>query len=196
MKRFFAFVPAVLLSVQAFGNVQKGKLTIDPSVSKFEWSGTKKVAGAHNGEIGVKSGTVTMGDKTVTSAEIEIDMKTIKNLDVKDPKDQGKLVGHLSSPDFFDVAKFPTAKLVIVSGKDLGAGKHELKGKITIKDVTQDITVPVEVKKEGALTVASGKLSLDRTKFGVKYGSGNFFKLAADKIINDTIDLSFTVAAK
>ena len=37
-----------------------------------------------------------------------------------------------------------------------------------------------------------GTLSFDRTKFGVIYGSGNFFKkLTADKIINNEVNLDF-----
>jgi polyisoprenoid-binding protein YceI len=197
MKALVCLVPCLALSGLAFA--QGGKtttLSVDTSKSKMEWAGTKKVGDGHNGEIAIKSGSVVMGEKTVASAELEIEMASMKSLDLKDPKDAGKLEGHLKSPDFFDIAKFPSAKLVVVSGKDLGGGKHELKGKMTIKDVTQDVTFPIEVKKEGAETVAMGKLVVDRTKYGVKYGSGNFFKLAADKVINDSFDLNFKVVAK
>jgi hypothetical protein len=45
-------------------------------------------------------------------------------------------------------------------------------------------------------TLATGNLKIDRTKYGIKYGSSNFFKLAADRIINDEFELTFKVVAK
>ncbi|MCA2959830.1 MAG: YceI family protein [Silvanigrellales bacterium] len=172
-------------------------LVVDASKSKVLWVGRKKLGSSHNGEIGFKSGSVTMGPKTLTGGELVIDMTSLTVTDIPaTDENNAKLDGHLEAADFFDVAKHPTSTLVVTSAKDLGEGKHEVKGKITIKGATQNVTFPVEVKQANGETVAMGKLTLDRTKFGVKYASGNFFKLAADKVIEDNFDLEFTVVAK
>jgi len=39
-------------------------------------------------------------------------------------------------------------------------------------------------------------VTIDRTKFGLKYGSKTFFDSIGDKAINDTFDLTFNVIAK
>lgn len=190
-------VAALANTAPAKGAAKGATLTVDASKSKVAWVGRKKLGSSHNGTVGVKSGTVTMGPKTLTGGEIVIDMTSLAVSDIPaSDANNAKLDGHLESADFFDVAKHPTSTLVVSSAKDLGAGKHEVKGKITIKGTTHDVTFPVDVKQAGGETMAMGKLSLDRTKFGVKYGSGNFFKLAADKVIEDTFDLDFTLVAK
>lgn len=193
----FAADKATKTSAPAAPSTKSASLTVDPSKSKVSWAGTKKMGSGHTGEVSVQSGTVSMNDKTLTGGEIVIDMKSINVTDIPaTDANNAKLKGHLSNADFFDVEKFPTSKLVVTSAKALGGGKHEVKGKMTIKDVTQDVTFPVEVKKQGAETVATGKLTLDRTAYGVKYGSANFFKLAADKVINNDMVLDFNVVAK
>ena len=64
-------------------------------------------------------------------------------------------------------------------------------GKVTIKDVTKEVSFPITVKDD----TYKGTLTIDRTKFGVVYGSGNFFKNLGDKTISDdfTVDYEFVV---
>lgn len=172
-------------------------LAVSPTESKIEWVGSKKTGSKHNGVIGIESGSVSIEKDMIKSGEITINMASIEVLDIpKDDKNNAKLGGHLKSEDFFDIAKYPKAKIVIKSAKKLAEGQYEVTGDLTIKDTTQPVTLPVTLKMTDAQTEAQGKLTIDRTKFGIKYGSGNFFKLAADRIINDEFELSFTVIAK
>lgn len=55
---------------------------------------------------------------------------------------------HLRSPDFFDVAKYPTATFVSAGFVSTGEGKGVLRGKLTLRGVTKDIAI--EVKQIGA----------------------------------------------
>ena len=50
---------------------------------------------------------------------------------------------HLRGEDFFDVAKFPTARFVSTSFEDHGDGTATLKGDLTIKEVTRPVTIAV-----------------------------------------------------
>src|SRR6218665_270918 len=53
---------------------------------------------------------------TLTGGSFIIDINSLNNLDLaNDAKQKGGLEGHLKSADFFDVAKFPTAKFEITS---------------------------------------------------------------------------------
>lgn len=202
------FILTALLSVSVVAQAAADKkaapaapkaieMKIDAAASKIEWAGTKKIGSGHTGLIAVKEGAVKMEGSKLTGGEIVIDMSKIAVTDIPaTEKDNAKLVGHLSSEDFFDAKKFSTAKLAIKSSKEIAPGKLEVTADLTIKDVTKPITFPVEVKTDKGMTTAMGKLSVNRTEFGIKYGSGNFFKLAADRVINDNFDLTFNLTAK
>jgi polyisoprenoid-binding protein YceI len=98
-----------------------------------------------------------------------------------------KFLGHIKSADFFDVKKYPSAKLKI-NKVDNGY----LYGTLTIKNKTHDVTVPFT--KEGK--VYSGEIGFDRTKYDMVYGSGNFLKNLGDKVIADTVTLKFKIVTK
>lgn len=51
---------------------------------------------------------------------------------------------HLRSDDFFDVKKFPEAKFVSTSYKDLGNNKGKLTGNLTLHGVTKELVIDVE----------------------------------------------------
>ena len=50
---------------------------------------------------------------------------------------------HLRSADFFDVAKHPKAGFVSTSYADQGDGKGVLKGKLTLRGVTKEVSINV-----------------------------------------------------
>ncbi|NBW82737.1 YceI family protein, partial [bacterium] len=134
------------------------------------------------------------------SGNVVIDMSTISNEDLKPSPDyQKKLVGHLSSADFFDVAKYPTATFKITSVKPDAKNKneYEIKGDFTMVGKTQAISFPAKVSIDKGVAKGEATIKLDRTKWGLKYGSGNFFKeLTADKIISDEFELTLKLVAK
>ncbi|KYG63936.1 YCE I like family protein [Bdellovibrio bacteriovorus] len=193
------YVLSALLTVAAsaaMADVYK----IDAQASKIAWKGTKKMGSAHNGHIAVKEGEVTTDKKNqITAGTVVVDMTTITNEDLKDSADyQKKLVGHLSSEDFFNVSKYPTSTFKITSVKP-GKAKDEVivKGDLTMIGGTHPVEFPATVKVDKNTITGTGKVEVDRTKWGLKYGSGNFFKeLAGDKIINDKFELELNLVAK
>ncbi len=50
---------------------------------------------------------------------------------------------HLRSAEFFDTAKYPQARFVSTSFKELGQGKALLKGDLTLHGVTRPVTIDV-----------------------------------------------------
>jgi polyisoprenoid-binding protein YceI len=126
-------------------------------------------------------------------------MATITNEDLKDSPDyQKKLVGHLSSDDFFGVAKHPTSTFKFLSITP-GKAKDEdtVKGELTMIGKTNPIEFPAKVTVDKGVVRGEAQIKIDRTKWGLKYGSGNFFKeLTADKVINDEFELNLKLVAK
>ena len=73
------------------------------------WKGYKPT-GSHNGTISVKSNDLKITKENTITGSINMDMSSITCTDIKAEQDNKDLVGHLSNADFFDVAKYPTAK--------------------------------------------------------------------------------------
>ena len=67
---------------------------------------------------------------------------------------------------------------------------------MTIKGITKPITFPAKVGVKNGMAAASGDATIDRTKYGIKYGSKSFFESIGDKAIYDKFTLTFNVIAK
>lgn len=178
-------------------------LKVDPAASEVAWTGKKVlVDSAHHGTIAIQSGTINFAAKNITGGEIVIDMNSINNKDLAaSPSDKGKLEGHLKSPDFFDVQKYPTATFKITSAKALpspkpGEATHEVTGDFTLKGKTHPVTVPLTITMPSEEKAeATGTLKIDRTKWDVRYASDKFFKGLGDKVIANDIDVSLKIVA-
>jgi polyisoprenoid-binding protein YceI len=168
----------------------------DPTQSKIKWHGSK-VTGEHFGFINLKSGKLMMDNGQVKGGEFIVDMTSMTNTDIESEKYNQKLIGHLKSDDFFGVNTFPEATLKIKSAKvsTEEGSTHSFKGDITIKGKTEEITFPANVKFEGDKMMATAKITIDRSKFDVKYGSGSFFEGLGDNLIYDDFDLEINLVA-
>lgn len=161
---------------------------VDMKNSKFVWKVDKKLGPGHTGELKLKSAKADIKNGKIKSGEFVMDMKnfTVTDLSGKWAK---KFLDHVRSGDFFEANKYTEAKLVVK--KQVGTDK--VQGDLTIKNKTLPVTI--DFKKTGKKY--TGKFVFDRTKWGITYGSGSFFKaLKADKIIKDEIELTFDVAVK
>ena len=173
---------------------------LQPQLSTLGWEG-KAVTHGHNGTMQFNAGELLVKGNAVVGGTAIVDMKTMKATDIKDAESHTKFVGHMSADDFFGVEKFPTSTFKIASVTPIkGAGKDAdnatIAGDMTIKGVTQRISFPAKVGVKDGMAAATGKMTIDRTKFGLKYGSKSFFDSLGDKAIDDTFTLSFNVIAK
>ena len=161
---------------------------VDPSSSTINWEG-KKVTGAHNGTIKVKEGQLTFSEGKLTGGSFTMDMTTIACADLSG-KGAEKLVGHLKSDDFFGVASHPAANLVI-SNVAATADGYDITGDLTIKGITK----PISFTATAGQYLANAKITIDRTAYDIKYGSGSFFDNLGDKAIHNdfTIDANLVL---
>jgi polyisoprenoid-binding protein YceI len=187
IKLFGLFVLALTLTTTAFAGSQK----VDVAKSSVKWLG-KKVTGQHTGTISVKEGSLEVANGKVTGGKVVIDMQSIVDTDLTDAGFNAKLVGHLKSDDFFAVATYPTSELVLTKVENNGANLT-LSGNLTIKGITNPVSFTATSSKEGASTVYKGVLTIDRSKYNVKYGSKSFFDNLGDKVIYDEFTLDFNL---
>lgn len=171
------------------------KYIADASNSAIMWKGYKPT-GSHTGDIAIESGVLTMNGDTIESGTFLIDMNSISVTDIPvEEEANAKLAGHLKSDDFFNAEVYPTSAFEI-TGFELKDGKGMLSGNLKMKDVENNITIPVSINDNGdTLTLKSETFTIDRSKWNVKYGSKSFFDDLGDKFINDDFELQITLVA-
>ena len=157
---------------------------IDSQKSKISWIG-KKVTGQHNGTIALSEGSITTSGKKITAGTFTVDMTTLKDAD-----GSARLENHLRSDDFFSTEKFPTATFVTSKIESKGGDQYLVKGNLTIKGITNEVEFPATINVLKGEVRATAKVVVDRTKYDIKYRSGNFFQNLGDKAIEDNFELN------
>ncbi len=187
------------------------KYIADTSASTVEWIGTK-VSGYHTGTIKIKSGELTISNGAVTAGNFVLDMPTIvaTGPEKVKPEANAKLTGHLHSPDFFDVAKYPEATFVITEVKPFTGTMndpddprqeklskykvtnptHMVSGNLTIKGIEKNIEFPAQIIIGEATVDANAKFKIDRKQWNINYTG------APDDLIRDDIHLGIYLKAR
>jgi polyisoprenoid-binding protein YceI len=197
MKKKFVLMALSIVAIgynAIAGNDGKSTMSVNSEESKIVWLG-KKVTGEHTGEISIAYGDLQFDGDMLNGGSFEIDMNSMTNSDVENQEYNQKLVGHLKSDDFFGVEKFPKASFVIKEVEAKKAGKYHVMGDMTIKGITKSIEFPVQVTSLGSKATATASITIDRSEFNVKYGSGSFFDGLGDKMIYDDFTLDITLVA-
>ena len=136
-------------------------LAINPSNSKVEFVGAK-VTASHPGGFTDFSGKVELGDP-IEQSRVQLTIQTASLY-----ADKEKLTKHLQSPDFFDVAKFPTATFESTEIKKEGEG-HTVSGNLTLHGVTKQISFPATISASDTEVSANAEFSINRQDFGLNY---------------------------
>ncbi|MCO6494891.1 MAG: YceI family protein [Bacteroidetes bacterium] len=183
-------------------------LSIDTTQSIIEWIGGKHLGKTHHGTIKLVGGTVSVENGNVTAGDFSADMNSIKNLDLPVDGDynQAKLEEHLKSPDFFDVAQFPTSTFHITSVKveaDDKGNTHKISGNMTIKGVAKEITFPAKVDFNENGFNASASFVINRLDWGVTYDQealkgflDGIAKKGKDDFVKNELELTVKLVAK
>lgn len=155
--------------------------------SRLEWKATK-VGGGHEGIVQIKSGAFHAEGTAITSGSFVVDMPTIKVTDTE----SSKLERHLRSEDFFNVTKYPEAKLTITASEPIDAEHQKLTGEIFIVGKSQPITLTATLLGQTDNFVAyKTTFKIDRTKFGIDYRSS-----LGDAFIMDDFEITAKITAQ
>lgn len=182
--------------------VPEGEYTVVPTESRFTWEAKKPLIEGYinSGTIALKEGMIEVGTSTAMG-DFTVDMTTLKvGLTATKPGKESALEAHLKSKDFFEVEKYPATTFVITSVTPMSDSSttfvYTVTGDLTMKGKKNPITFPAKIYlKEGKLH-ADATVEVDRTKWGITYGSGSFFDNLADNAISDTFALTFALVAE
>jgi len=182
---FLTLLCLLLVNVEA-----QNKLTADTTKTQLFWLG-EKVTGQHTGTIKLQSGWLTWQDNKILSGEFNIDMSSIT-----ESENSKQLLGHLKSDDFFGVAKFPIAKLIITGSTSFEKGNAKVTGTLTIKGITNPIDFKAATQKKDDGVWFFANIVVDRTKYNIRYGSGTAFDNLGDKTIYDEFKVKVNLLVK
>lgn len=115
------------------------KWSIDPMHSEVQFKVKHLVISTVSGFFKSFEGTVETDSDDFENADISFSID-INSIDTNQtPRDE-----HLKSAEFFDAATYPHIKFKSTSFKKTDDDEYELKGDLTIKDVTKPVSLNVE----------------------------------------------------
>ena len=147
--------------------IPTGTWTIDPVWSSLEFEVKKLGLMAIKGRVPGFTGTIRGGEQP--SIEGSVDVSTITTFD--ETRD-----GHLQSPDFFDVARYPTLRFESTSIEPVG-DELLVEGELTIRGVTKHIDLRGRYVGTGVDPMGNDRIGLelsatvDRTEFGLEWNA-------------------------
>ena len=175
------------------------EFVVDTTVSVIEWKG-KKPTGIHTGTIQLDKGSFMANDSIVESGTFVIDMKSINVTDLEGEQKQN-LESHLKGTvegkedHFFNVNKYPHGSFE-VTGITQKNGRTMMQGNLTLREETKNVEFPVNINRSGeTIMLTSEPFTIDRTQWGVNYGSKSIFDSLGDNFVNDEIELVINVKA-
>ena len=166
------------------------------------WTGYKPT-GKHDGSFVVSNGSLIVNEGSLEGGNFTIDINSLENIDLaNDADEKAKLEGHLMSPDFFDVAKFPSASFAITSVQPYVAGSdktikladatHVINGNLTLKDSTKNISFPAKILLADNKLTANADFVIDRTQWGMNYKGPNN---PQDWFINKDVNVKLNIVS-
>ncbi|WP_025762357.1 YceI family protein [Dyadobacter tibetensis] len=163
--------------------------------SVAEWKGYLRTGYFNEGSIGVRSESLTVSDQVITGGTFTLPLSSLVNFNLPNEDLKQELIHHLQSPDFFNMALHPTMKFKISglspytgSGEDVVSGaNYEVKGDLSILGITHEISFPAKIVFKGDDFTVEGLVKVDRTKWGILYGTDE--SQPAENIIEKVIDI-------
>lgn len=153
-----------------------------PTGSSIEFVGSK-VTGSHKGGFKQFAGELRVLNGKVADAGNKVVISTPSIW-----SDTDRLTGHLKSPDFFDVAKHPTATFE-TSTVTSTASNSIVAGNLTLHGVTKHISFPARIQVSDQAVDVSAQFFINRFDFEMKYPG------KADDLIRKEVVLTLKLKA-
>ncbi len=162
---------------------------IDKAHSQIGFSVSHLVISEVNGKFDEFDAKVTSKSEDFVGANVEFTAKVSTINTDNEQRDT-----HLKSEDFFNVEKFPEVKFKGTVQKN--AGKYELVGKFTMKDVTKDVRFAV--KYNGTIKDPWGNIksgfkvtgTVNRKEYGLKWGT---MTEAGGAVVGDEVEITCNI---
>ncbi len=154
------------------------------SGSKLDWVGAK-VTRKHEGTFKSFNGAIQVDPAAPEKGKVDVEIETASLYTA----DGDRLLNHLKSADFFDVATYPKATFASTDVKKAGED-WTITGNLTLHGVTKSITFPAKVKVGDAGVDADAEFAINRKDFGMAYPG------AADDLIRDDVVIKLSIHSK
>lgn len=166
--------------------VKAGTYKVDSAHTQIAWTVNHLGFNAYHGLFGDPTGTLTLDPAKPAAAALSIEIPINRLESTSDALNK-----HLLSADFFDVAKFPTARFV--SAKiDVKGTTARIAGNLTLHGVTKPVLLDARFIGAGdnpmskAPTVGfEATTTINRSDFGISYGV---------PVVSDRVELRITAA--
>jgi len=186
-------VAAILATALALPAVSAGTTwKIDPQHTSAQFAVKHLMISTVRGEFHGVKGTVNWDDKDITKSTVDVTIDAT-TVDTREPQRDGDL----KSPNFFDVAQFPTMSFKSKKVEQVSAGKLKVTGDLTMHGVTKEVVLSVEgptaaIKDPwgNQRSAISATTKVNRQDFGVKWNKGlDGGGVVVSDEVNITIDL-------
>jgi polyisoprenoid-binding protein YceI len=171
-----------------------GRWRVDPAASWLRWVG-RNPNGFHDGSVDLTGGEIVLEDGEARG-EVTMDLATLRNFDLEGDASQPVLIAHLLSDDFLFAEAFPTATFEVtgvapVADATLTTTTHVVHGQLTLRGVRAPLELPAIVSDRGDGRLAvEAHLELDRTRWGIIYGSARFFSHLGMHVVFDSVGIT------
>ena len=167
LRRMLPFTGALVLLLLAPGSVPAATTwKADPAASRLVFLATQ--AGAEfEGRFTRFAPQIRFDPADLADSRFEVEIDT-RSADTQDHDRDSAL----ASGDFFATARWPTARFETTSFSARGQGKFEARGRLTIRDVTREVTLPFSFTPaaDGRHARLAGGTTIRRLDFGVGQG--------------------------
>jgi polyisoprenoid-binding protein YceI len=171
---------SLAITALLLGSAQAETYQIDPAHSSVAFS-IRHLVSRTTGKFGEFSGSITYDPAKPLATQVEAVIQSA-SIDT----DNEKRDGHLSSPDFFDVEKYPEITFKSTKAEKKG-DMLIVTGQLSMHGVTKEIQLAVEERGTGEhpyskMPVAGfgAELTLDRSEFGVDSWNDDFKVLGTE----------------
>ena len=179
-----------------------GTYRIDTGNSRLEWIG-RNLYKRHIGQPAVLEGELVITAGVPSAGHLIVDMHSLTNLDLQDANYRAMLIHHLKSDDFFAVDRYPTASLFLTGWEAHPDTSPEAPSgiataELTIKGIRRPIRFPAIAapQQDGSIKIHAA-FDIDRTLWGVLYGSCKYFERLGMHLVHDTVSVElFAVAVQ
>lgn len=161
------------------------------------WTG-RNYNSRHTGTVAIKEGGLDCHGEEPRGS-FTMAMETIANTDLAGNELQSVLEAHLKSDDFFFVSRFPDCTVDItgmrpISGACATMPNYSVQAVMTLRGIAQSIAFNANLRplSEGRIALMAN-FDLDRTQWGVIYGSARFFKFLSYHIVFDIMSIDLRV---
>ncbi len=184
---------------QTLLDLSDGTFRVDTQASTIEWAGNNPHT-RHDGSVRLERGEFQVKSGMITGTLV-VDMSTIENRSLAGDELQPVLIAHLKSDDFFFTRRFPEAIFTIKSSilKDtpyVTAPNVDIVGELNLRGATAAVAFTATAfRADDGLLIAKARFDIDRTRWGIIYGSTRFFEHLGMHMVFDLVHFEVKIVA-